>query len=74
MRCPNCGSSDFNRYRAPQDTMGMTVRRHSCVKCATIFLSFQIPYSEEKAHQLLNLILAATKKKPIDSSKRKLVN
>ena len=52
----------------------MTVRRHSCVKCATIFLSFQIPYSEEKARQILNLILAATKKKPIVSSKRKLVN
>jgi hypothetical protein len=65
---------DFKRYRAPQDTMGMTLRRHSCLKCAKVFLSFQIPYSEEKAHQILNLILAATKKKPIVSSKRRLVN
>lgn len=54
--------------------MGMTLRRHSCLKCAKIFLSFQIPYSEEKAHQILNLISAATKKKQIDSSRRKLVN
>lgn len=37
--CPNCGSTNHERYRSPVKKRGVIFRRHRCGNCTTIFMT-----------------------------------
>lgn len=53
MRCPECGSGDFVRYRSPVAVGDYTVRRHRCKSCNSTFLSIQYVLEGQAALALL---------------------
>jgi len=54
MRCPECGSGDFVRYRSPVEVGDYTVRRHRCQSCSSTFLSIQYVLEGRLAENLLS--------------------
>jgi len=42
MRCPNCGSENHIRYRSPKTIKDVTVRRHRCQDCRSIFATAEV--------------------------------
>lgn len=59
MKCPSCGSSDSERYKSPVDRQEITLRRHRCRECGSVFLSAQTVLTDELAEKLLPLLVRA---------------
>lgn len=56
MKCPDCGSLSFSRYRVPIFVDGAVLRRKHCLRpsCGRIFLTEEVVVSNDRAP--LNLI------------------
>lgn len=53
IRCPNCDWNKTIRYRDPVVKGSVVFRRHRCMKCKRIFLSFQMAVVSRKAAEEL---------------------
>ena len=57
LKCPSCGSENFERYRRPTDHVpDSTFRRHRCLNCRRVFLTEQRVVDEERAEEITQML------------------
>lgn len=52
IRCPNCGSENHSRYRAPEPVEDVLFRRHRCLACRHLFATAQLVVTGALAEKL----------------------